>query len=549
LLVALPSRGVEQLFSQPPPGGRYQLPQLVLPEANMDDSLPAITLPKTLDSDGLMGGERLYVHDYRFRGEQSLTKAELDALIAPYRRREVTYAELMALRDAITLSYVARGYINSGAVIPEQTIIDGIVEIELVAGRLGKVDYHTDGRLHKSYVEDRLRPYTDTPLNALRVETYLQLLQQDDRIDRIDAALIPTNERGTSDLQLHLTERPPLRIAVQLDNYASPSVGAQTGRFHVTHTNPSGFGDRLEAGYQRSQGMWSIDGRYEWPVNAGDTLLAVHGERSKSQVVEKRFRELDIESESASYGFTLRQPVSRTGVSSSSVLATTEWRRSKAFLLGEPFSFSPGVEDGEAKVAVVRLAYERFERSRRDALQFRSQLSMGLDALDATKHTGNTPDGQFTALLLQGQWTRRLAAANSRLLARLETQMSNSPLLGMEQFALGGHATVRGYRENTLVRDRGWAAALELRFPIAVSSPQYGGLEWGVFVDAGRAWNALVSSGGPDQLASAGIGVHWSSANGLSTQLEWAARLRDVPSREKTDVQDEGLQWRISAAF
>ena len=96
----------------------------------------------------------------------------------------------------------------------------------------------------------------------------------------------------------------------------------------------------------------------------------------------------------------------------------------------------------------------------------RSTLSIGLDAFDATQQHGSVPDGQFVTWLGQLQWARRLGDWGIQSIFRTDLQLSNRSLLPMEQCAVGGFNTVRGYRENQLVRDECFIASLELRVPI-----------------------------------------------------------------------------------
>lgn len=74
--------------------------------------------------------------------------------------------------------------------------------------------------------------------------------------------------------------------------------------------------------------------------------------------------------------------------------ARFEHRRSKTFLLGEPFSFSRGVQDGESRVSVIRLSGEWLERTVRQVFALRSIFSIGIDALDATVNK-DAPDSRF----------------------------------------------------------------------------------------------------------------------------------------------------------
>jgi hemolysin activation/secretion protein len=51
-------------------------------------------------------------------------------------------------------------------------------------------------------------------------------------------------------------------------------------------------------------------------------------------------------------------------------------------------------------------------------------------------------------------------------LARGSLQLSADPLFPIEQFVLGGLATVRGYREYLTATDNAFAGTLEMRIPI-----------------------------------------------------------------------------------
>ena len=515
--------------------------------SNME--LPPIALPPPTGTEGLVAGKKILAREFRIVGSTVLSATELNNLTTPYRGRELSFFELAALRDSVTRIYIERGYVNSGAVFPVQTIDDGVVTIRIIEGWLADIDYQTDGRYRASVIARRIRQDLIDPLNVNQLERQLQLLQQDDRIQRVHAALVPTDEPGASRLRLQLIEHRPVRVTLQLDNYESPAVGAEAGRIQVAHTNITGYGDQLEAGYDRTKGLQSLMGRYQVPLAVHDMLLDVRAKHSQSEVIEPPFDRLDIDSHSTSYGLALRYPLQNTLMHTSSLSATTEYRRSKSFLLGEPFSFSLGAEEGISKVAVLRLGYDWSKRDREQAYAVRAVVNRGLDALDSTIHADNTPDSRFTSVLLQAQWARRLQRWDAQVLARGDAQLSNSALLGLEQFSIGGHATVRGYRESTLVRDQGWVASLEMRVPMLQDDTKLPGVEIGWFVDGGRAWNRQRASGEEQYLLSAGLSGRWNVNRSVDLQIDWAKPLKDVPDGVSHDLQDEGVHLRLSAVY
>jgi hemolysin activation/secretion protein len=179
----------------------------------------------------------------------------------------------------------------------------------------------------------------------------------------------------------------------------------------------------------------------------------------------------------------------------------------------------------------------------------RSLVSVGLDLLDATVHGGSTPDGQFLAWLGQFQWLRRLSPWDVQMLFRADVQVSTSALLSLEQFAVGGHATVRGYRENFLVRDNGLVTSLELRIPLLSNASGDRFLQLAPFADWGRSWNTDRGEVWPETIYSAGVGLRFQLSRHLEGQVYWADALKEVPTPSDHDLQDSGVQFRLVATY
>jgi hemolysin activation/secretion protein len=177
-------------------------------------------------------------------------------------------------------------------------------------------------------------------------------------------------------------------------------------------------------------------------------------------------------------------------------------------------------------------------------------LSWGIDVAGATLNAGDIPDGRFVAWLGQLQVASRLPWLDAQILTRFEVQLSNDPLLPLEQLAVGGRYTVRGYRENTLVRDNGLAASLELRVPLFQRSDPAIRIEMAPFVDIGRSWNDTRS--GPLEettsktLASVGLGARMMLGQWGFGELYWGHRFMGVTDSGESDLQDDGIHFRIS---
>jgi hemolysin activation/secretion protein len=281
-------------------------------------------------------------------------------------------------------------------------------------------------------------------------------------------------------------------------------------------------------------------------VSTRDTRLRLWYERGDSDVVERPFDELDIESESTTYAAELAHPLYRSENASFWMGLAGEIRRSRTFLFGEPFSFVEGPEDGLSKVSVLRFWQDWIYRDLQQVFALRSTTSLGIELFDATDRTNLVPDGQFVSWLLQLQWARRWPWWGIESVLRLDAQLATEPLLGLEQFSLGGFTTVRGYRESTLVRDQGAAASLELRLPLWRAADGRPIVQLCPFADYGVSFNRRRGpTPHPRTLASAGVGLRVSLWRRAYLHVYWGEELREVRDPSVRDLQDTGVHARL----
>ena len=100
-------------------------------------SLPSPNLPARAHR-VRMGTEKVRSIPYRSEMERAIA-AWVRGVAALADGREVSAADLETLRDRLTLAYVQRGYVNSGVVLPDQAIDDGLVTFQAVEGRLSEI--------------------------------------------------------------------------------------------------------------------------------------------------------------------------------------------------------------------------------------------------------------------------------------------------------------------------------------------------------------------------------------------------------------------------
>lgn len=492
---------------------------------------------------------RTFIRAIRITGNTVFSAEELSRITVPYLGREVTDEDLAALRQALTLKYVNAGYINSGAVLPDQEVIDGVIEYRIIEGALVDIRVTGNQRLHSDYVRDRLALGARPPLNVVALQDQLQILLQGPFIQRINAELLPGDQPGEARLLAKVEEGARGSLSVRLDNDLSPALGDARAVLFGQLYSPTGRGDLLTGQLEHAKGYGKLFADYGMPLNSRDTTLNVFAEWERAEVVEEPLNALEIQSRARTLGLRLNHPVFRTTQQQLRLVAGFDLRQSRTELLGEGFSFSPGVEpDGLSKVSVLRFIQDYVLRDRSQVMALRSTFSQGIGAFDSTNMGDSVPNGKFTAWLGQFQYVRRLGNSDSQLLFRFDGQLTSQPLLPLEQFAVGGMRTVRGYRTNQLVRDQGYASSLEVRVPVLRREDGRALLQISPFIDIGGAWYKGRDTPRPQTIKSAGLGLHFDPDRRIHAELYWAHGFDDKYIENPSQSwQDKG--WHLMVRF
>jgi len=479
------------------------------------------------------------------RGPAALRGAVRQKHLAPYIGRRLSPRELTELRDVLTARLIKVGYVTSGARIPVDALEENRLTVELVAGRLDSVviegvEHFATGRLEK-----RIEGKKDAPLNMKTLERRLQWIANEPLVERLTARLEPGLNPGEAVLYVELIERRPERAQLQLSNDVVPNVGSEHMRFVLGHDNLLGYRDSLEAYLGKSPGLdeWKV--RYALPVNRFDTVLFASYRDSRSQIVHSDL-DLDLirlESRSRTLSIGVEQPFQLGRRSELRLAIRGDLRRAQSRVNDFGFFLAPGEdEQGKVRASVLRVIQGvTFQRVNR-VFSARSTVSIGIDVFDASDGAislgEDTPDGTFVAWLGQAYAAWRLPARYGRVevASRLDIQVADDPMLAMERVAIGGQRTVRGYVENTVVRDNGAAASVEFRLPLLHERARGWSLQLVPFVDAGVAWNHAEPHR-REWLASVGLGLSTRWRQNFRFDLQWGGRLIEVE-----DVPERGLQ-------
>ena len=492
--------------------------------------------------------EQIVVKDFNIVGSSIFTEQELDRAVKSYRNRPLTLPELFQARSAITKLYTDKGYVSSGAYIPPQELDDGTVEIAVLEGKLEEVNVSGVNRLSSDYVSSRIEAAAGKPINVDSLLSALQLLRLDPLIDNVSAELSAGIRPGTSLLDIQIQEADVFNVAAGFDNSRSPSIGSNQRSVGLNHGNLLGFGDRLDLGYANTEGSNAFDISYGVPINSKNgTIRAAFGINS-NDVVEEPFDPVNIESESRYYELNFRQPILLKPTEEFALGLSLTRTESETSLLNESFDLSRGAnDDGETRISAVRLFQEFVNRNDKQVLAFRSQFSLGVDALSATINDDGEPDSTFFAWRGQSQWVRRLDE-DFLFLLRGDAQLAGGSLVPLEQFRIGGVNSARGYRQDLSLGDSGLFASAELRIPVLRLQKFDGLVQIAPFFDVGTVWNSDDLEISNATLPAIGVGLNLGLGNNFNARLDWGIPLTSIEG-EDNSLQEDGIYFSIDSNF
>lgn len=482
---------------------------------------------------------------------------------------------IAAAVQQISLAYVRNGYVNSGVLLDPMTDPGGAspLVLRLVSGRLvqGRPDVAwQDGDrrgLSEAYVLRRMPSARAVPLNGMAIERDFRTLAADDAIATVKADLLPGSKPGEARLSLLVDPAPRFAVQASIANSRSPAVGGLRLGTGIAVRNALFAGDRIgiDAGLTAGRPDALVD--YAAPFIHPALQMEVRGGYNRAAVVDAPLRNLNIRARDwfVEGGFALtvwQRPLSPAAldgtpeVSAQAVTIRTGviHRETRTFLLGEPFSFSPGSVRGLAEYSALRLGAEWTRRSSGTVWIGQVRFTHGIEGSRSDIIGIAAPSPRFRSLSGQLSHARRLGQGGWELRARLAGQYGQGVLYAGERFVAGGSQTVRGYRESLLLADRGVIGSVELARPLQIGSGVVGplGLRWGSFTPSLFADGALMRNATrsfqpvPGEIASIGASLAWTPSPSLSARLTYGHALVDAAITGSRDVQDDGLSFALS---
>ena len=472
------------------------------------------------------------------RGQTLKGQDAIYRLLKNYENSTLSSAEIYNVAREVTKLLIEMGYVNSGAVIPNQKIMHGVVYIDIICGRLQDIELSGVKHLSSQYVKRFFKRFTEEPLNIHTLQTQLKNFKQQAYVSRIDAAIKPTDKKGLAVLKLSILEVDTSSVSIALSNNLSPNVGEVLLDVAYINNNLFGKRDQLQLLAGSAQGLQKFGLSYSWPLADRHRVFG-RVEGSDSRVVSGAFKDLEMEGKMRHYELGYQWALIHNARSVLTNDFSFNRYDSDNYLLGEPFN--PVGEEGEAYAYTnaFNIAPQFSLRGKRNHFSLRADIELG-----------RYPEQKMESYALfqsQAFWRLRIGFLNSRFLIRGGVQFASNNLPPYRKFALGGENSVRGYRTNLYTGDNGIKARLEWRMATRANT-----FSIAPFYDVGSTWQHGTDSADEEviEISSVGLKFDWRPFDSFIAQLSIAARMEEK-DREFVDpsIQDDGIGFRLEYQY
>lgn len=409
------------------------------------------------------------IHTISLKGVTLVSAQQQAALVQPYEGKCLGAHQLNALLKAITQFYIDRGYVTSRAYLPQQDMADGELEVIIVEGRLEGLD--------QSAVADDLELAMAFPGRTGDVVDLRELEQLVDQLSRLPSRpaqleLVPGEQVGGSRVSLKGDPLKPWRVGLSRHNNGEKSTGEQQWGASLDWDSPLGLADQLrlygggdavsdEYRHSANQGLF-----YSLPYGWWTVSYSYNQSYYRTQGEASGFL-FEMDGESKSHQLSAERVLHRDAVSKTAFSLGIGHLRTRNYIENSLLDVS------SQRLSEVQLGLNHGRRVGSGFLNVDLGWQHGTGAFDA-QHRGDPrygePDARYHkySLTLSALQPFQFRGESFSFDSLLNAQKSEDVLYSPQRISIGGLASVRGFKEQSLTGDTGgyWRNQLRWRRPV-----------------------------------------------------------------------------------
>jgi len=454
--------------------------------------------------------------------------------------RPLTRQDIFKIKTAIIFHYRRCGRLLVSVKVPEQKITDGVLQFIIIEGKLGQIKIEGNKYFKTKTLSHFFRLKAGEPIDSNILIADIDWINSNP-FRQVDAIYTPGDRAETTNIRILTSDRRPWRICTKIDNTGYDETDNIRILLGSHWGNLFGLDHLLSAQFvcaPHINRFWALASHYTIPLSWRD-IWTFNCSYSQVHPVLKQ------------------KDLSNTGYS---IQVSTRYQLMIKSFLGYLHHLLGGVDYKRMNNNIIFGGSTIYQTSIN-----LTQLVLGYSSSYDSTHL----KGCFTFELFcsPGGWLPNQSHAayhrmrshsdvrylygrfllapiikmpkNSAVAFKLLGQASTCNLIASEQFGLGGHDTVRGYKERRVNVDNALLFSVEVRStPIYLTKPYSGLLQLLFFIDYGMGSNVRNSKASPQEkkgyhLASCGPGIRYDITPYFNMRGDWGFQLRHLDKKHK----------------
>lgn len=492
------------------------------------------------DAPAVPGGEVIPLSGVILNGYSVFNEKALLQAIGPVQGRSFDLAGLRGLADRVTQHYRQAGYPFARAYLPAQRIQDGVLRIEIVEGRYGRVQLQAK----EPSLAEQAKPFLADLVPGMVIDSAslerASLLLDDLPGISTQPVIRPGEQPGTGELLINILRDHALHGSLGLDNHGNRYSGYHRLRLNVEAGSLATLGDQL--GLQilhTDEELWLGSLNYALPLGASG-LRASLGYAHTQYQLGRDFASLGANGTAKVSSLGLNYPLQRSRQFNLNLTASLQYKE-----LHDNQDSTLSRATKSSATMPVSLQFDHRDELFGGGLNYgvlsltggHLTLDDALTAADSAKTRGRFAKASVDVIRMQALPTR------SSLYLRVNAQWAGKNLDSSESFSPGGATGVRAYPTGEANGDEGWLTQLELRHSFGDFAPY-------LFYDAAEAkTNArpIDNALNRRKLAGYGAGLRWQRQT-WSTDLALAWRSEGGNPQSDSGENSQPRVW-VSVSY
>ncbi|MEQ4921869.1 ShlB/FhaC/HecB family hemolysin secretion/activation protein [Proteus hauseri] len=427
---------------------------------------PQIPTLETNPVDNNINQPCFIINSILLSGSTLLTPKETARLITPYQQRCLTLSEMQNITNSITNHYIERGYITSQAFIAEQDLTHNQLIINVIEGRINSIDIEDSPARLASMIFPTQK---DNYLNLRDIEQGLE------QLNRLKSAkytidIYPETTAGYSNITIKKkTKKFPFSAQFTLDNLGSKITGKTLLTSSITVDSLFGLGEQWSFAINSNTDIYQSHHHNRYYLAAINVPYGYWSyqyqfyHQSTRQPYKIADNDYDYNSLNINQQFDISRLLYRDNKQRFTLQASLKHKKSHTQLAQQTLAIS------SPRLTAISLTPQYSTVVGKGYFTFNPTAEFGVSLFGASSDSKNSPRSNYRKISLSSSY-QHYFPYELTYLTSFYAQYTPDNLYSIEQIALGGLYSIRGYQAKTLNGNRGFYWRNEINGKLAHSS-------------------------------------------------------------------------------